>query len=110
MGWFDQAGIWSRRRRTRATAMTRCRLCLTGFAVAACVFAAVAPAGAADPVAEVYAGKTIRVLIGVTTRRGYDIYARTLARPIGPHIPRPPPLPPPNTPGARTPQVLNHPS
>src|SRR5258708_30028617 len=104
MGWFDQAGIWSRRRRTRATAMTRCRLCLTGFAVAACVFAAVAPAGAADPGAEVYAGKTIRVLIGVTTGGGYDIYSPTFARHLGRHIPRPPSPLPQNKPGARSPK------
>src|SRR5258708_25051331 len=108
MGWFDQAGIWSRRRRTRATAMTRCRLCLTGFAVAACVFAAVAPAGAADPVAEFYAGKTIRVLIGVTTGGGYDIYARTLARHMGRHIPGRPSLLPQNMPGAGSLKVVNY--
>lgn len=89
--------------------MTRWRLCLTGLAVTAGVCAAAAaPAAAADPVAEFYAGKTIRVLIGFTTGGGYDIYARTLARHMGRHIPGRPSLVPQNMPGAGSLKVANY--
>jgi tripartite-type tricarboxylate transporter receptor subunit TctC len=42
-----------------------------------------APAQAADPVADFYAGKTVHVLIGYSVGGGYDLYARLLAKYMG---------------------------
>ena len=49
-------------------------------------------AATADPVADFYARKTIRVLIGYSTGGGYDLYARLLAKYMGRHIPGSPTL------------------
>ena len=57
-----------------------------------------APAAAAET--DFYSGKTIQVLIGFSAGGGYDIYARTLARHMGRHIPGNPRLIPQNMPGA----------
>ena len=56
------------------------------------------PAVAAET--DFYAGKTIQLLIGFSAGGGYDIYARTLARHMGRHIPGNPRLIPQNMPGA----------
>jgi tripartite-type tricarboxylate transporter receptor subunit TctC len=91
------------------TAMTRCRLCFTGLVFAAGALAACGDgARAADPVADFYAGKTVRVLIGYTAGGGYDVYARTLARHIGRHIPGRPSLVAQNMPGAGSLKVVNY--
>ena len=54
------------------------------------------PAVAAD----YYAGKTIDLLVGAPPGGGYDIYARTIARHIGRHIPGNPAVVVKNMPGA----------
>jgi len=41
---------------------------------------------AADP-ASFYQGKTVRIVVGLAAGGGYDLYARTLARHLGKHIP-----------------------
>ena len=41
---------------------------------------------AADP-ANFYQGKTVRIIVGLAAGGGYDLYARTLARHMGKHIP-----------------------
>ena len=41
---------------------------------------------AAEP-ANFYQGKTVRVVVGLAAGGGYDLYARTLARHLGKHIP-----------------------
>jgi len=41
---------------------------------------------AAEP-AKFYEGKTIRIIVGLAAGGGYDLYARTLARHLGKHIP-----------------------
>ena len=41
----------------------------------------------ADPVADFYRGKTVRVLVGVGAGGDYDVHARLLARHLGKHIP-----------------------
>ncbi len=51
----------------------------TGLALAMPVPAAAEP--------DFYSGKSIQVLIGFSAGGGYDIYARTLARHMGRHIP-----------------------
>jgi tripartite-type tricarboxylate transporter receptor subunit TctC len=66
------------------------------------------PAVAADPVADFYSGKTVQVLIGFSPGGGYDIYARTLARYMGRHIPGNPKLVPQNMPGAGSLKVVNY--
>jgi tripartite-type tricarboxylate transporter receptor subunit TctC len=50
------------------------------------VLAVAAGAGAATP-ADFYQGKTIRIIVGLAAGGGYDLYARTLARHLGKHIP-----------------------
>jgi tripartite-type tricarboxylate transporter receptor subunit TctC len=57
---------------------------------------AVAPATAAD----FYAGKTIELIVGSDSGGGFDIYARTLARHMGSHIPGNPSIIVKNMPGA----------
>lgn len=58
-----------------------------------------APAAAQDP-ASFYRGKTVRVVVGFSPGGGYDIYARTLARHLGRHIPGAPTVVVQNMPGA----------
>lgn len=59
--------------------------CLVGFCAAALVMAVV-PAQA-DPVADFFKGKQIRILVGAGVGGGYDLYARALARRMGHYIP-----------------------
>src|SRR5215470_18249229 len=66
------------------------------------------PARAADAVGNFYKGKTVQVLIGFSAGGGYDIYARTLARYMGKHIPGNPTMVPQNMPGAGTLKVANY--
>src|SRR5256885_16932263 len=42
---------------------------------------------AADEVADFYKGKTVSLVVGHEVGTGFDIYARTLARHLGRHIP-----------------------
>ena len=59
----------------------------------------VAPDLRADPVADFYRGKTIRVIIGYGPGGGYDIYGRLAAEFLGRHIPGNPTIVPVNMPG-----------
>ena len=54
----------------------------------------------ADPVADFYRGKTIRMFIGYGPGGGYDIYARLAAEFLPRHIPGNPAILPQNMPGA----------
>jgi tripartite-type tricarboxylate transporter receptor subunit TctC len=63
---------------------------------------------AADPVADFYTGKTVRVLVGFGPGGGYDLYARTLARHLGRHIPGQPTILAQNMPGAGSLKVVNY--
>ncbi len=60
------------------------------------------PGGAlrADPIADFYHGKTIRMIIGYGVGGGYDLYARIAAEFLGKHIPGNPLVLPENMPGA----------
>jgi tripartite-type tricarboxylate transporter receptor subunit TctC len=87
----------------RETAMTlRDRAWRSGWAAAvAAAWVALAcwlapPAAGAD----FYAGKTIELEVGADVGGGYDIYARTLARHLGQHIPGNPTIVVKNMPGA----------
>lgn len=59
-----------------------------------------APAAFADPVADFYKDKRVRMVIGYTTGGGYDSYARVLARFMGKHILGQPLIVAQNMPGA----------
>src|ERR1700692_4110927 len=63
---------------------------------------------AAQSVADFYSGKSINVLIGTSPGGGYDLYARTLARYMGRHIPGNPRLLPQNVPGAGGLRAVNY--
>jgi tripartite-type tricarboxylate transporter receptor subunit TctC len=63
------------------------------------------PAAAED---NFYAGKTLRMLIGFSSGGGFDIYARTVARHLGEHIPGHPQIVPENMPGAGSMKVVNY--
>ena len=70
--------------------------------VAASVAAAIALAAAraqAQPVADFYRGKTLRMLIGYGPGGGYDLYARLVAEFLPRHIPGTPMIVPQNMPG-----------
>ena len=75
--------------------------------VAALLAAAIPPARAADPVADFYAGKTLRILVGFGAGGGYDLYARTLARYLGKYVPGEPSVVVQNMPGAGSLKVVN---
>src|SRR6516225_12326853 len=49
---------------------------------------------------ELFAGRSIDLIIGAAPGGGYDIYARALARHLGRHIPGQPAIVPKNMPGA----------
>ena len=54
----------------------------------------------ADPIADFYRGKTIRMLIGYGPGGGYDLYARLVAEFLPRHLPGNPTIVPENMPGA----------
>jgi tripartite-type tricarboxylate transporter receptor subunit TctC len=84
------------------------RICALSVVLPALAAGWPAPAVAADPIADFYSGKTVQVLIGFSPGGGYDIYARTLARYMGRHIPGNPKLVPQNMPGAGSLTVVNY--
>ena len=74
---------------------------------AATLLGAAAVAARADSVAQFYAGKTVRILVGFGPGGGYDLYARTLARYLAQHIPGEPAIVVQNMPGAGSLKVVN---
>lgn len=69
---------------------------------------AAAPARAADPVADFYSGKTLRIVVGFGAGDGFDLYARLLGRFMGAHIPGNPTILVQNMPGAGSRVALNY--
>lgn len=57
-------------------------------------------AASADPIADFYRGKTVRMIIGYGVGGGYDLYARIAAEFLGRHIPGNPRVLPENMTGA----------
>jgi tripartite-type tricarboxylate transporter receptor subunit TctC len=82
--------------------MARC-----GTAVLLIVTVLGAPA-AAQPAAEFYKGKQIRIVVGSTAGGDYDVWARLLARHMVRHIPGSPGIIVENMPGAGTLVATNH--
>ena len=71
--------------------------------IAAMLFALAMPQSAAvsaEPIAEFYRGKTVRMIIGYGVGGGYDLYARIAAEFLGKHIPGNPRVLPENMTGA----------
>jgi len=79
---------------------------LAALALAAAL-AAVAPANA-QSVADFYKGKQLTMVIGFGAGGGYDLWARTIARHMGKHIPGNPTFIPQNMPGAGSITAANH--
>ena len=73
----------------------------SGLVLAAVAMAA-AHGAAADPVADFYAGKQLRVIVGFSPGGGYDLYARLVTRHMSRYIPGNPVIVPQNMPGAGT--------
>lgn len=70
------------------------------IAGAAILVTLLASGASADPVADFYSGKQIRLLIGYGVGGGYDLYARFAAEFLRKHIPGNPAIIPQNMPGA----------
>jgi tripartite-type tricarboxylate transporter receptor subunit TctC len=62
----------------------------------------------ADPVADFYRGKQVRLIVGYGPGGGYDVYARLLARHLGNYIPGKPTVVVQNMPGAGSLRAANH--
>jgi tripartite-type tricarboxylate transporter receptor subunit TctC len=77
-------------------------------AAAAAILLAAPSAFAADDVASFYKGRTVTIDIGYSAGGGYDLYARTLARHLGDHIPGHPSVIAQNMPGAGSLKVVNY--
>ena len=84
------------------------RLTAVASVVAAAVAIGSASAIAADAAEQFYRGKTVQVLVGFSPGGGYDLYARTLARYLGKHIPGNPTVITQNMPGAGSMKVMNY--
>jgi tripartite-type tricarboxylate transporter receptor subunit TctC len=66
------------------------------------------PARSADPIADFYSGKNVQLVIGYPPGGGYDVYARSLARHMGRHIPGNPSIVVQNMPGAGSIKAANY--
>jgi tripartite-type tricarboxylate transporter receptor subunit TctC len=60
---------------------------IAAFVAALALFASCAAGTIADPIADFYRGKTIRMLIGYGPGGGYDLYARLVAEFLPRHLP-----------------------
>src|SRR5947199_1665201 len=74
---------------------------------AALAFLLAGSPASADAVSDFYAGKTVNLVIGYPPGGGYDLYARTLGRHIGRHIPGTPNVVVQNMPGAGSIKAAN---
>ena len=88
--------------------MRTLRRAVTYTAMPVLLMMGVLPAQSADAIADFYHGKTVQVLVGFGPGGGYDLYARTLARYMGRHIPGNPTLVPQNMPGAGGVKTMNY--
>jgi tripartite-type tricarboxylate transporter receptor subunit TctC len=84
------------------------RACFVGALAAVAAALGAAAARAADPIADVYSGKSVQLVIGYAPGGGYDVYARALARYMGRHIPGNPSIVVQNMPGAGSIKAANY--
>ncbi|MGE3158495.1 MAG: hypothetical protein AB7K78_17475, partial [Xanthobacteraceae bacterium] len=75
-------------------------------ATALVLFIAAVPAQAQAP-AQFYKGKSVELYIGYSVGGAYDLYARTIARHLGKHIPGNPSIVPKNMEGAGSLRLAN---
>ena len=94
--------------RTTMACFGTARESLLAAVCGAALLAFVATPASAQSVAEFYTGKTVNVVTGFSPGGGYDLYARTLARFMGRHIPGNPKLVPQNMPGAASLRLVNY--
>ncbi len=87
--------------------MTLARL-FVGTAAALAAMLAAMPGLRADPVADFYRGKTVRVIIGYGPGGGYDIYGRLAAEFLGRHIAGNPTIVPVNMPGGGSLKAIDY--
>src|SRR5687768_6368195 len=80
------------------------RVCL--FATA--MLAVPAPSPASAQQSDYFAGKTVRMIIGLGSGGGYDLWARLVARHIGKHLPGNPTVIAQNMEGAGSFRAANH--
>lgn len=81
---------------------------LLAAAAAVGMLSLAAPAAKADPVADFYSGKQLRILIGYGAGGGYDTVTRLMAKYFSKHIPGHPVIVPQNMPGAGSMKVANY--
>lgn len=74
----------------------------------ACFAVSAAMPASAQPAAEFYAGKQMRIIVGTEAGTFFDAYARLLVRHMGQHIPGQPSLLAQNMPGAGSLTAYNH--
>jgi tripartite-type tricarboxylate transporter receptor subunit TctC len=79
-----------------------------GLAAAAVLAVIPVTSGWAQSPAEFYKGKTIDLFVGYSAGGGYDVYARSIARFMGKHIPGNPSIVVKNMPGAGSLALANH--
>jgi tripartite-type tricarboxylate transporter receptor subunit TctC len=72
---------------------------MTWAALGLAALLAGAPALKAEPIADFYRGKTVKIIIGYGPGGGYDLYGRLAAEFLGRHIPGNPTIVPENMPG-----------
>jgi tripartite-type tricarboxylate transporter receptor subunit TctC len=77
-----------------------CRRTIAAFAPVLMLIGLASSAAKADPVAEFYKGKDVRLIISSSVGGGYDIYARLIAKHLSRYIPGNPTVVPQNMPGA----------
>src|SRR5262245_48495187 len=78
------------------------------WSLAGAALLAAAGDGAAQPVEQFFARKTVTVTIGYTVGGSYDLYGRMVARHLGKHIPGQPSVIAQNMPGAGSLKAANY--
>src|SRR5262245_9334622 len=78
------------------------------WSLAVAALLAAAGDGAAQPVEQCFARKTVTVMIGYTAGGSYDLYGRMVARHLGKHIPGQPSVIAQNMPGAGSLKAANY--
>src|SRR4051812_41906062 len=78
-----------------------------GLATALLVLLATSPASGQTG-SDIFAGKPLQIIVGLGAGGGYDLWARSLARHIGKHLPGKPAVVVQNMPGAGAINAANH--
>lgn len=81
---------------------------LTKWAAMGAVAVSLMGTAQADPIADFYRGRTVTVFAGSTAGGTYDLYARTIARHLGAHLPGAPTVIVQNMPGAASLVAAGH--